>query len=121
MNKLIESIIENLTDDLLKPEYLLNNNRNRFTGHCYVATETLYHLLCDDERIKYTPAILKIDGITHWFLKNKITNEIIDITKDQFNYKLDYTMSINKAFLTKNPSKRSLILLNRINEETYLQ
>lgn len=119
MNQIINSIINNLSDDLLKREFLLIKNRNKFTGHCYVATETLYHLLDDNEKLNYVPAILKINNITHWFLKNKNTDEIIDITKEQFNFELDYSKSRNCFFLTKTPSKRSQTLINRIYEENY--
>ena len=41
---LTKKIIENLSDDLLKKEYLEMKDRNRYTGHCYVVSETLYHL-----------------------------------------------------------------------------
>jgi len=119
MNDLIKIIVDNLSNDLLKNKYKLQKNKNKFTGHCYVATETLYYLLNDKERCNYIPAILHINNITHWFLKNKITGEIIDITKEQFNFELDYSKSKNHFFLTKFPSKRTLILLNRIYEKNY--
>ncbi len=51
------------------------------------------------------------------FLKNKKTGEVIDPTKDQFDYPLDYSKSRNRFFLTNKPSKRTLILLNRIYEK----
>ena len=117
MKILINNIIDNLDDSLLKKEYLKMKNRNHFTGHCYVATETLYHLLDDNIKEEYTPAYLKINDDTHWFLKNKKTNEIIDITKKQFKFNLNYENAKNCFFLTKKPSKRSLTLINRIYEE----
>lgn len=90
---------------------------NPLYGHCYIATEALYYLLDDDEKINYTPATININGITHWFLKHKKTGDIIDITKEQFNSELDYTNSKNRFFLSTKPSKRTLILLNRIYEK----
>jgi len=117
MNEIIEEIIDSLDDSLLKKEFLLLKNRNKFTGHCYVATEALYYLLDDNERKKYCPARLKINGVTHWFLKNKFNGEIIDITKEQFNFKLDYKKAKNCFFITKNPSKRTKILISRIYEK----
>jgi hypothetical protein len=114
MDNLINLIINNLSDDLLKPKYRKLVNRNKYTGHCYVATETLYHLLDDSIKLSYTPAILKLPNGTHWFLKNKLTDEIIDITKEQFDFILDYSNARNAAFLTKIPSKRSQILIDRI-------
>lgn len=114
MEELIKLIQDSLSDDLLKPKYRINN-KNRFWGHCYVATETLYHLIENDIQKKYKPAILHINNDTHWFLKHIETNEIIDITKEQFDFDLPYKKSKNAFFLTKTPSKRSLILINRIN------
>jgi len=118
MMDLIKIIVDNLSDDLLKPKYRMSPNKNKYTGHCYVATETLYYLLPDKDKSNYTPAILKINGDTHWFLKNKINKTIIDITQNQYSHVLDYHTSRNAAFLTKNPSKRTLILINRIYENT---
>ena len=43
--ELMEKIKSNLTSDLLKKEYREINKKNPFFGHCYVATETLFHFL----------------------------------------------------------------------------
>lgn len=117
MNKIIKEIIDSLDDSLLKKEFLILKNKNKITGHCYVATEALYYLLDDDERKHYHPAILNVNGTTHWFLKNKINGEIIDITKEQFDFKLNYENAKNCFFLTKEPSKRTKILISRIYEK----
>lgn len=113
IDSIIKLISDNLSDDLLKPKYLLKG-RNKFTGHCYVATEAAYHLLSEEDKKIYKPAILKINGDTHWFLKNILDNTIIDITKDQFNFTLKYENSKGCGFLTKLPSKRTTILINKI-------
>ena len=115
MNEIIKLIQESLSDDLLKKEYR-KSQKNFLWGHCYIATEALYYLLGEDN-VNYTPSTIKVDGITHWFLKNKNTGEIIDPTKDQFDYPLNYDKSVNRFFLTTTPSKRTLILLNRIYEK----
>lgn len=117
MEDLIILIQSSLSDDLLKPKYLKQKKRNKYFGHCYVATETLYHLLDENDKKIYRPAILKINNDTHWFLENKVTGEIIDPTKNQFDFKLNYKNSTNKFFLTKTPSKRALTLINRIYEK----
>jgi len=115
MNEIIKLIQESLTDDLLKKEHK-KPQKNFLWGHCYIATEALYYLLGEDN-VNYTPSTIKVDEITHWFLKNKNTGEIIDPTKDQFDYPLNYDKSVNRFFLTTTPSKRTLILLNRIYEK----
>lgn len=116
---IIKKIHVNLSDDLLKSKYK-NQNQHIFFGHCYVATEALYHLIPETERKNWIPQILNIDdNQTHWFLKNRNTNEIIDITKEQFSYELDYANSKGIGFLTKNPSKRTIELLRRVGEELF--
>jgi hypothetical protein len=119
MEELIELIVDSLSDNLLESKYKTIKNKNIFTGHCYIATEVLYYLINDDEKINYIPARIKINNDNHWVLVNKITNEIYDVTKNQFSFPIDYSKIRKCWFLTKTPSKRTLILLNRIHEKNY--
>ena len=112
-HKLIEKILNHLSPDLLKKEYVDDNINNPLYGHCYVATETYYHLM-SDSKSNYKPCVLKKDNINHWYLKNIKSNQIIDITKNQFDDEIDYNKGRFCSFLTKNPSKRSKILIERI-------
>ncbi|MFW6273098.1 MAG: hypothetical protein ACOC2U_04905 [bacterium] len=116
MIEIINILTSCLSDDLLHDKYKKNRN-NYLSGHCYIMTEALYYILDDDDRKNYVPSTLKINNITHWFLKNRTTGDIIDPTKNQFNFDLDYNKSRNRFFLTKKPSKRTLILLNRFYEK----
>jgi len=109
--KLIEKIVNNLSDDLLKKEYRSIPNKNKFTGHCYVASETYYHLSKDDLKVYH----IKHENSTHWFLKDSNDN-IIDITKEQFKTCVPYEKARRGFFLTKTPSKRSLKLIEKINK-----
>lgn len=111
---LLKKIRKNLTDDLLKPKYRLLKRRTNSAGHCYVATEALYYSLSENQRNYYKPYYLKVDGITHWYLMNDDLNDILDPTYDQFEEIIDYSSGVRAGFLTKTPSKRTLILLNRI-------
>ena len=111
--QIIEKIITNLSDDLLR-KIFLENKKNDLAGHCYVASECFYHLLDDNEKQFWTPQILKVNGITHWFLKHNKNNKIIDVTSKQFDFDLNYNESKGCGFLTKNPSKRTKILINRV-------
>lgn len=108
---LIKRIKNNLTDDLRKPKY--RGHHNKLWGHCYVASETLYHLW--GKKYGYKPRYIKIDGDTHWFLENE--DAIIDVTESQFKIKPDYSKSKGSGFLTKEPSKRSVELMKRIIHE----
>ena len=78
VDQLISSIQKHLTPDLMKSEYRELNKSNPMFGHCYVATETLYHLLKQDhikgnnspikQTDKYFPYHAKDEmGITHWW------------------------------------------------------
>jgi hypothetical protein len=111
-----------LTDDLLLPKY--RNERHiklsHTTGHCYVATEALHHLLTPKQKEKFKPTYLKINEITHWFLRGvsiegeNVILTILDPTADQFTGQLPYELGKSAGFLTKTPSKRALTLLSRI-------
>jgi len=113
-----ELIIANLSNDLL-------NSKRRFYkkcrptldvtwGHCYVASEAAYYLLGGKEN-GWKPFCMEVDLDTHWFLKHS-SGFILDITKSQFCYKLDYSEARGKGFLTKEPSKRAKKLLQKIAE-----
>lgn len=96
IDQLAPFIKENLTDDMLKPAQ---------SGHCYVASETLYHLLGGKEA-GLKPMNIKHEGAQHWFLKDKHGN-VLDITKDQFKTPVPYDKARGRGFLTKTPSKRT--------------
>ena len=113
MNKdnLIFSIISHLTSDLLKPQF--RGNKNKLWGHCYVASETFYHLMGGDAS-NFQPRIIKVNDINHWFLQDKETGEIIDITAGQFDFNIDYSLMRKCRFLTKDPSLRAKKLISRV-------
>ncbi|MFW6172964.1 MAG: DUF7487 domain-containing protein [Elusimicrobiota bacterium] len=110
---IIKKIQDNLTPDLLKKEFV-DVSKNKYYGHCYVASECFYHLM-GGKGSDYQPMILRTNGISHWFLRHKKTDQIIDITVNQFDDKPDYTKAKNCSFLTSEPSKRTKILIERIN------
>lgn len=94
----------------LKPQY--RGNPNKLWGHCYVASEVAYHLKYKE--LGFKPHVIKTNGITHWFLKNINTKEILDLTSEQFDKPIDYNNGKCCGFLTKNPSKRSKTLMERL-------
>ena len=107
-------IINNLSDDLLKKEYINIKGKNKFTGHCYVASECYYHLANETLKIYH----IKHENSTHWFLRND-KNEIIDLTFEQFKTPVPYQNAKRGAFLTKEPSKRSKILIDRVVKDSF--
>jgi len=101
-----------LSPDLLKPRYRKLKQRNRFTGHCYVASEALYHLL-GGKRSGFIPQVLRHERSTHWYLKHRTTGEIRDLTSRQFLTPVPYHKGRGVGFLTRRPSKRARIVMKR--------
>lgn len=99
-----ECVIAALTDDLRRPPW--RGSPNPLAGHCYVASEAAWHLLGGLES-PWRPAFIKHEGESHWFLKNIVNSNILDITVGQFSTAPDYANGIRKGFLTKKASKRA--------------
>jgi hypothetical protein len=109
-------VLDNLSDDLLTKEWQqikkLHPTPSETFGHCYVVSETLYHMLGGKEE-GWTPQRVRVQGTTHWFLKHQ-SGAILDLTASQFSIPVPYQQARGIGFLTKQPSKRSLKLLKRI-------
>ena len=105
-----ELIIDYLSNnnELLKSEYKVA--QHPLAGHCYVATETLYHVLGEKES-DYTPCHVSHEGTTHWFLRHDGSGEIIDLTADQFNAIPPYKDGKGCGF-QKSPSQRTRTVLS---------
>ena len=102
-----------LTIDLLRPKYKKAGMPKSY-GHCYVASEVLYHLWAKDKGYKPYCARDEEDNV-HWWLMNN-TGDILDPTVSQYeerDLEPPYSKGRCCGFLTKGPSKRALIVLNR--------
>lgn len=85
-------------------------------GYCYVASEAAFHLFA--KQIGYRPYQIKHMGVSHWFLQNE-SNKILDLTADQFQNDIPYQRVTCRGFLTKEPSKRAQILMERVLHATH--
>jgi hypothetical protein len=114
--ELMKKIQQCLTPDLLKKEYRAENSTNPMFGHCYVASEVLFHSI--QSTGGYSAACGRDDrGIVHWWIVDNLTGEIHDVTSDQYYSKgiePPYNAGRKTGFLTKHPSKRAQIVLARI-------
>jgi hypothetical protein len=111
-------IIAALTPDLLKPAYrFLYHPDNPTAGHCYHASEALFHLL-GGQKSEWVPTRAKDDeGITHWWLENRTNGARLDPTSEQYfqgNRTPPYETGKRGGFLTKGPSKRARALLSAV-------
>jgi hypothetical protein len=107
-----------LKNDILG-DYWYNINKSTkvpSVGFCYLASELYYSL--DGKSKKWwfkkieSPEILPFNGV-HFYLENKETGEILDITKSQYeNIEIPYHLAKNKGirFISKNCKKLKEIL-----------
>lgn len=107
LRELSAAIVAGLTPALLKPKYRhLAAGKHKTFGHCYVATEALYHML-GGAVSGYVPQVIRHEGGTHWYLKHRLTGRILDLTRKQFATSVPYDRGRGAGFLTKEPSKRA--------------
>lgn len=109
--KLADVVRRQLTDDLRRAPY--KGNENPMAGHCYVASEALYHLL-GGKQSPWVPQYVHHEGSPHWFLKHKGTGEVLDATSEQFKTKVPYHASVGKGFLTREPSARARTVIQGV-------
>ena len=82
-------------EQFLKPAFA--NGTHPYSGHCYVASQSLYHMLGGEEE-GYSAYQMEHEGVSHWFLKNS-KGRILDPTWRQFKTKPDYSQARRSAFL----------------------
>ena len=116
IDRLVALVRSQLSEDLLSSDQRRRARRTRSAGHCYVASETLWWLL-EREPLVYQ---MQHEGNSHWFLLDQHANDdgwtfgmIIDPTFDQFEMLPPYRLATRRSFLTREPSKRARILLDR--------
>jgi hypothetical protein len=96
------------SDDLRAPKY--RGNPNVQAGHCYVASEVLYHYLRGaGHQVK--PMFVRHEGGPHWFLL--VDGVVLDVTAGQFETDVPYSNAKGKGFLTSKPSRRARDLARR--------
>jgi len=99
-----------LSDDLLKPEY--RGGTHPHAGHCYVASEALYHAL-GGAKAGWVPMNITHEGVRHWYLWHRRTGAFVDATEGQFSDPVPHADGRCRGFLTKAPSRRAQTLLER--------
>jgi hypothetical protein len=82
-------------------------------GNCYVTSESLFHLL-GGRAAGWKAMRMQTEFDTHWFLKHE-SGLILDATKSQFGRETpDYNRAVGTGFLTRGPSKRAKLLMERM-------
>ena len=111
INRVKKSILRNLSPDLLPKKWYGINESNLTFGHCHNATGTFY-LIFGSENVHMYRAYddsLKLvnEPMFHWFILNRHTNEIIDITSEQYS---SHPKVLSKLY--KNKEKAGLLGFN---------
>ena len=101
-----------LSEDLRRKPY--KDHPNLMVGHCYHASEALYHLLGGAEA-GWAAVRGAHSGIVHWWIQNTKTAERLDPTADQFDFTWPYECGqLRRGFLTQRPSQRAREVLQRL-------
>jgi len=108
---LVAATTESLDNSLRKPQY--RSSPNPLAGHCYVASEALWHMMGGHES-GWVPQNVKHEGDQHWYLRHSKTGQILDPTASQFRTPVPYHQGRGRGFLTKQPSKRAQEVINRV-------
>lgn len=93
---------------------------NFLAHHAYIASEFIYHVW--GKKHGFKPHYIKYDAfITHWFLKNPLSEDIIDITLGQYPTGIaediiytGHDTGVCTGFLTKEPSKRTKLVMQKL-------
>jgi hypothetical protein len=127
-SNICNAVTRNLTPDLLsaKEREKLTPSDDPTTGHCYVAAEALYHALGG---APWRPEVLNHKawpqglkrGETHWYLRNTLNRLVYDPTMYQFESPVPYHKGKGCGFLTKAPSLRAAILLQRLRNQQVIR
>lgn len=109
MSFFTEAILPHLSDDLRRAEY--RGNPDPVAGHCYIVAEVIYHILGVSG---LTPMFIRHEGQPHWYLRDDTNGTYIDPTGSQFKTLVPWENGRGKGFLTKGPSLRAVMLLDRM-------
>lgn len=90
-------------------------HKNPLSGHCYNASEVLYHLW--GKKRGFTPRQVEVETavgvISHWYLQHE--DVIVDPTSEQFgSLEIPYQEGVARGFMTKKPSKRAREIMRRM-------
>lgn len=78
----VGSIASNLKPEMVTKKYRAENATNPMFGHCYHSSQALFYLM-DTDVLEQRTAIDYHD-CSHWWLVDKTTEKIYDITADQY-------------------------------------
>ena len=111
------SIASNLKPEMVTKKYREENATNPMFGHCYHSSQALFHLM-DTDVLEQRTAIDYHD-CSHWWLVDKTTEKIYDITADQYYHvgqTPPYAKGVKKPWYgwQQRPHQRTLNLMIKV-------
>jgi len=144
LDEAIANVLSQLNPSILKPPFKkMHRDRvkgcNRLTGHCFVATESMWELLKQLDGYDYVPCQIRVyddgrtapkgEGGSHWFLKSLSTKHVIDLTAGQFSGPVDYgagvcdtpTLTYASRYMMRRgrPTMRTMRVMRQLDEAGY--
>jgi hypothetical protein len=108
------NITDVLTDDLRRAPW--KGSPDPLAGHCYVVAEALYHRALD-LGYEAKPYFIRHEGAPHWFVRVNHPDlgwYTFDPTQSQFATPVPHEQAKGKGFLTKEPSRRARVVMERM-------
>lgn len=77
-----------------KHEWDINSPTN---GYCYIVAEVVFHYVVDHG----TPICISFeDGTTHWYVRDNVSGQIVDFTRQQFgDERIPYERGVGRGFM----------------------
>ena len=99
--------------DLRKAKW--RGNPHTLAGACYTLSEALAAIYT---WLGHTVKVYTVhhEGDTHWFLR--VDGQVIDPTAEQFRTAVPYDEATRRGFLTKEVSKRTKVVLEKLGLDT---
>ena len=117
IESVMKCIASNLEPKMVTKKYREENANNPMFGHCYHSSQALFHLM-DTDVLEQRTAV-DYHGCSHWWLVDKTTEKIYDITADQYYHvgqTPPYAKGVKKPWYgwQQRPHQRTLNLMIKV-------
>ena len=117
IESVMKCIASNLEPNMVTKKYREENATNPMFGHCYHSSQALFYLM-DTDVLEQRTAIDYHD-CSHWWLVDKTTEKIYDITADQYYHvgqTPPYAKGVKKPWYgwKQRPHQRTLNLMIKV-------
>ena len=126
LKQAIRSFVGGNTDLLKNPDRLYPLSHS-LAGHCYVASEAYFHLTGGYDEWQVERVTVEVPEplggtaeFTHWYLRDRETGQITDLTAEQFteyergSVEIPYDEGTATGFMTSEPSERAQEVISAI-------